>query len=140
MNHYHPATVLSIYREPNPYPPPNLTDEGETGCKTVWFKPISVPNADGFETIGSAFDWSYSNLLAKYYSEEYKIGIWLQTSMISHIWEPELSNKIESAMKNYDIFEHMVESVRIEPKQSPPTSMHPTLARRTTAVGSCACR
>jgi hypothetical protein len=115
MNHYHPATVLSIYREPNPYPPPNLTDEGETGCKTVWFKPISVPNANGFETIGSAFDWSCSNLLAKYYSEEYKIGIWLQTSMISHIWEPELSNKIESAMKNYDIFEHMVESVRIEP-------------------------
>ncbi len=115
MNHYYPAVVLSIYREPNPYPPPNLIDEGETGCKTVWFRPIRVPNAKGFEAIGSAFDGGCSYLLAKYYSEEYKVGVWLQTPINSHIWEPELSTKIESAMKNYEIFEHMVESVRIAP-------------------------
>ncbi len=111
--HTYPAIVLSIYREPNLYPPPNLRDEGETGCKTVWFKPIGVPNAKGFESIGSAFDGSCSFLLAKYYSEEYKVGVWLQTPINPHIWEPELSSKIESAMKNYEIFEHMVESVRI---------------------------
>jgi hypothetical protein len=115
FRHSYPAIVLDIYRDPNPYPSPNLTDEGETGCKTVWFKPIRVPNAEGFESIGSAFDRSCSFLLAKYYSEEYKVGVWLQTPINSHIWEPELSSKIESAMKNYEIFEHMVESVRIAP-------------------------
>ena len=115
MNHYYPAVVLSIYREPNPYPPPNLTDEGETGCKTVWFKPISIPDAEGFEFIVSALDWSCSLLVAKYYSEGHEVGIWLKTSMTSHIWEPELSNKIESAMKNYEIFEHIARSIFIEP-------------------------
>ena len=115
LNHAYPAIVLDIYREPYPYPPPNLTDEGETGCKTVWFKPIRVPKAEGFEFIVSAFDGGCSHLVAKYYSEEYKVGIWLKTDMISHIWEPELSSKVESAMKNYEIFEHMVESVRIAP-------------------------
>src|SRR5574341_516796 len=53
--HSYPTIVLDIYREPNPYPPPNLADEGETGCKTVWFKPIRVPNVEGFEFIVSAF-------------------------------------------------------------------------------------
>jgi hypothetical protein len=115
LSHSYPAIVLSIYREPNPYPPPNLTVEGETGCKTVWFNPIRVPNAIGFESIGSAFDRGCSLLLAKYYSEAYRVGIWLKIDMISHIWEPELSSKVESAMKNYEIFEHIVESVRIAP-------------------------
>jgi len=115
LNHYYPAVVLSIYREPYPYPPPNLTDEGETGCKTVWFKPIRVPDAEGFEIIGSSFDRSCSFLLAKYYSEEYKVGVWLETTINSHIWDPELSSKIESTMKDYEIFEHMVESARIAP-------------------------
>jgi hypothetical protein len=115
LGHSYPAIVLSIYREPNPYPPPNLIDEGETGCKTVWFKAIRVPNAEGFEFVVSAFDRGCSILAAKYYSEEYKVGIWLKTDMISHIWEPELSSKVESAMKNYEIFEHMVGSIRIAP-------------------------
>ena len=115
LRHSYPAIVLDIYREPNPYSPPNLTGEGETGCKTVWFKPIRVPSAEGFEFIVSAFDRGCSILAAKYYSEESKVGIWLKTNMIYHIWEPELSSKIESAMKNYEIFEHIVESVRIAP-------------------------
>jgi hypothetical protein len=114
-NHYYPAVVLSIYRDPYRYPPPNLTDEGETGCKTVWFKAIRIPEAEGFESIGSAFDQSCSFLLAKYYSEEHKVGVWLYTSINSHVWEPELSSKIESTMKDYEIFEHMVESVHITP-------------------------
>ena len=115
LSHSYPAIVLSIYREPNPYPPPNLTGEGETGCKSVWFKPIQVPHAEGFAFIGSAFDRGCSHLVAKYYSEEHKVGIWLKTDMIAHIWEPELSSKVESAMKNYEIFEHMVASVLITP-------------------------
>ena len=115
LNHSYPAIVLDIYREPYPYPPPNPTEEGETGCKTVWFKPIHVPNAEGFEFIVSAFDRGCSILAAKYYSEEYKVGIWLKTDMIFYIWEPELSSKVESTLKHYEIFEHIVESVRINP-------------------------
>lgn len=115
FNHSYPAIVLDIYREPYPYPPPDLTDEGETGCKAVWFKPIRVPKAEGFEIIVSAFDGSCGILLAKYYSEEYKVGVWLRTEMLYHIWEPDQSSKIERALQDYEIFEHMVKSISIVP-------------------------
>jgi hypothetical protein len=100
----HLASENSVLRNP-----PDTWGTNEGGYEVLWEKPISLENAQGLEFIwGQSSDnplAGHRYLYAIFYSEEYELQVTL--SMESAI--------ISVDSDKFNIFEHMVQSVRIGP-------------------------
>lgn len=86
---------------------PHSWGPNEGGYEVLWEKPISIQDADGLEFIyGIPSDNPVSGwLTAIYYSEKHGLEVRLDS----------FADTIPTESNKYNIFEHMVKSVRIAP-------------------------
>jgi len=86
---------------------PHSWQPNEGGYEILWEKPISIENAKGLEFIWGtpADDQLSAMLIAIYYSEQHELEVRLSTN----------SERTPSESDSFNVFEYMVQSVRIAP-------------------------
>ena len=101
------------------------------GYEVQWAKPISVENASGLEFVWSSYpdqtgQISPSFLQANYYSDEYELDIRLSTSIEGDSLELiETIGITDTIASRFAVFEHMVNSVKVNPSAQPSAPISP---------------